>query len=161
MRRSLPVTFILVTISQLVSAGDTELPELKRTPLELYATAAEAYSKWKADPDKIKIIDVRSPEEFREVGFPTMAIKAPLSSSEEAFVTQVRQHAGPEETIFVICRSGHRSAAAVRMLARAGYRHAYTITDGFEGDKNQDRSSPDFGKRTVNGWKNSGLPWTK
>ncbi|KKK55851.1 hypothetical protein LCGC14_3070400, partial [marine sediment metagenome] len=38
---------------------------------------------------------------------------------------------------------------------------AYTVVDGFEGNRNTDRSSPDFGKRTVNGWKNAGLPWTK
>jgi rhodanese-related sulfurtransferase len=47
------------------------------------------------------------------------------------------------------------------MLARAGYDKAYTVVDGFEGDRESDPSSPDYGKRTVNGWKNAGLPWTQ
>jgi rhodanese-related sulfurtransferase len=50
---------------------------------------------------------------------------------------------------------------AVEMLAQAGFRNAYTVVDGFEGDRNTNPSSPNYGKRTVNGWKNAGLPWTK
>ena len=57
-----------------------------------------------------------------------------------------------------MCRSGKRSAKAADMLADAGYTKVYSVVDGYEGDKAKD--GPDKGKRTVNGWKNSGLPWT-
>ena len=40
------------------------------------------------------------------------------------------------------------------MLTDAGFTTVYSVIDGFEGDM-----SPQ-GRRTVNGWKNSGLPWT-
>jgi rhodanese-related sulfurtransferase len=138
---------------------ESSVPEAKRTSLGLYLTAATAYDVWKARPNEVKIIDVRTPEEFREIGFPEMAAKIPLSESAEEFVGKVRKVAGPDDKVLVICRSGNRSAAAVEMLAEAGYRRAYTVVDGFEGDRNSDPDSPDFGKRTVNGWKNAGLPW--
>lgn len=139
---------------------EATLPESKRTSLGLYITAEDAYSMWKADSDHVKIIDVRTPEEFREVGLPEMASKVPLSEADE-FVSAVGKIAEPDDTVLVICRSGNRSAAAVNMLAKAGYKKAYSVVDGFEGDKNSDESSPDFGKRTVNGWKNAGLPSIK
>lgn len=34
-----------------------------------------------------------------------------------------------------MCRSGGRSAAAVNLLAGAGFTNVYNITDGMEGDK--------------------------
>jgi rhodanese-related sulfurtransferase len=139
---------------------EAAVPKQKRTSLGLYITAEGAYEAWKQDP-AIKIIDVRTPEEFRTIGYPKMAAKVPLSQAADEFVGRVRKIAKPDETILVICRSGNRSVAAVEMLARAGFKKAYTVVDGFEGDRNRDESSPDYGKRTVNGWKNAGLPWTK
>jgi rhodanese-related sulfurtransferase len=65
--------------------------------------------------------------------------------------------AKPTDTVLVICRSGNRSAVAVEMLARAGFEKAYTVVDGFEGERNTNPSSPDYGQRTVNGWKNTVL----
>ena len=55
------------------------LPRGKQTALGLYATAKEAYEKWKAAPDTVMIIDVRTPEEFLFVGHPTMAWKIPVA----------------------------------------------------------------------------------
>jgi hypothetical protein len=55
------------------------LPKEKQTALGLYLTAKEAYAKWQAAPDKIKIIDVRTPEEYLFVGHPTMAWKIPVA----------------------------------------------------------------------------------
>ena len=49
-------------------AEDTQLPKGKQTTLGLYVTAAKAYEMWKAAPDKVKVIDVRTPEEYAFVG---------------------------------------------------------------------------------------------
>ena len=59
-----------------------------------------------------------------------------------------------------MCRSGGRSAIAVNLLAQAGFKHAYNITDGMEGDAVADPDSVFQGQRLVNGWKNAGCPWT-
>jgi rhodanese-related sulfurtransferase len=62
--------------------------------------------------------------------------------------------AGPDSLILLLCRAGERSARAADELTRLGYRNVYSIVDGFEGDIGAD------GTRSVNGWKNAGLPWT-
>jgi len=76
------------------------------------------------------------------------------------FVDRVRSIAKPEDTLLVMCRSGGRSAMAVNALAQAGFKNVYNITDGFEGDSVKDPGSVFNGQRMVDGWRNSGLPWT-
>ena len=157
------------------SKAATQPPKEKQTALGLYVTAKEAYEQWKAEPDKIKIIDVRTPEEYLFVGHPTMAWKIPLAAqfyewdAEKKqfpmkllpdFVSRVREVAKPDDTLMVMCRSGSRSSMAVNLLADAGFTHVYSITDGMEGDAVKDPNSVFMGQRLVNGWKNSGLPWT-
>ena len=151
------------------------LPKEKQTTLGLYVTAREAYEKWLAAPAVIRILDVRTPEEFIFIGHAAMAWNAPLARQtfqwdaakrhfpmkpNPEFVSQVMTIAGPDDTVLVMCRSGGRSAAAVNLLAKAGYKHVYNVTDGMEGDEVADSGSAFLGKRMRNGWKNSGLPWT-
>jgi rhodanese-related sulfurtransferase len=151
------------------------LPKGKQTVLGLYVTAKEAYEKWKAAPEKVTIIDVRTPEEYIFVGHPAMAWKIPVAVQiyewDAAkghfpmkllpdFVSRVSQVAKPDDTILVTCRSGGRSAIAVNLLAQAGFKHVYNITDGIEGDMVEDPASVFLGQRRRNGWKNSGCPWT-
>ena len=153
----------------------TELPKGKQTSLGLYLTASQAYGKWLAAPDKVKILDVRTLEEYLFVGHAPMAWNIPLMvqthewDAEKGhfamqpspdFLAQVKAVAGPDETILVMCRSGGRSARAADLLAEAGYKHVYSITDGMEGDSIDDLQSVFNGQRLRNGWKNSGLPWT-
>ena len=152
-----------------------DLPEAKQTSLALYVTAEEAYGIWEAAPATVKILDVRTPEEYIFVGHPEMAVDIPLAFqthrwSEEKgyfdvapnpeFVAQVKEWAKPTDEILVLCRSGGRSAMAVNILAEAGFKNAYNIIDGMEGDLVKDPDSLYVGKRMKNGWKNSGLPWT-
>jgi rhodanese-related sulfurtransferase len=59
--------------------------------------------------------------------------------------------------IIFICRSGSRSSKAATLATKLGYTQAYTVVDGFEGDRAKEGKNK--GHRVVNGWKNSGLPW--
>jgi len=151
------------------------IPEGKRTVPGLYVTAREAYEKWRADPEKIMILDVRTPEEFLFVGHPSMAWKIPVAQqvyewdAEKSqfpmkllpdFVSRVQSVLKLNDTIQVMCRSGGRSAMAVNLLAKAGFKHVFQILDGMEGDLVTDHDSVFFGQRLRNGWKNSGCPWT-
>jgi rhodanese-related sulfurtransferase len=138
-------------------------------------TAKEAHKMWLADKDNIKILDVRTPEEYVFIGHAPMAQnipfqlfnykmavrnKGPLMKTNPNFIAEVGQKFKPSDTILVICRSGNRSAAAVNAMAAAGFKIAYSVTDGFEGDRVKDPSSSFYGKRLKNGWRNSGVPWT-
>jgi rhodanese-related sulfurtransferase len=152
-----------------------ELPKGKQTSLGLYVTAKEAYDTWKTDPEKAKIIDVRTAEEYLFIGHPDMAWNIPVlfqiyewdlekqrfpMKLNPDFVARVKQIAASDDILLVTCRSGGRSAMAVNMLAEAGFKNVYNITDGVEGDLVTAPDSVFQGQRLFNGWKNSGLPWT-
>jgi rhodanese-related sulfurtransferase len=144
---------------QPTAAAEVHVPPGKQTSLGLYITAENAHRAMRKDAS-LKLVDVRTPEEFSQIGHAVGSWHVPLSQSASEFVGRFQQVASPDERVLVICRSGNRSAVAVDMLARAGYKNAYTVIDGFEGDRVSDSSSPDFGRRVVNGWKNAGLKWT-
>lgn len=167
--------WILVVFTAGAIAADPPSDEKKRTSLNKYVTALEAYEMWKADPQKVKIVDVRTPEEYVFVGHPAMAVNIPSElwtgewnaerkdfplASNPNFETQVKARFQPNDVLLIMCRSGHRSAKAIERLAAAGFTNAYNIVDGFEGDKIKDAESYYDGKRMKNGWKNSGAPWT-
>lgn len=174
----LSVTTCLVGMATALADGETvvtEIPKGKQTTLGLYVTAEEAWEKWNAAPDSVTVLDVRTLEEYIFVGHATMAWNIPvyfqthewdaergrfLMQPNPDFVSQVKQVASPEETILVMCRSGGRGARAVDMLAEAGFKNVYNITDGMEGDSIDDPGSVYQGQRLRNGWKNSGLPWS-
>jgi len=162
--------------AQVTATSESQaLPKSKQTTLGLYVTAREAYEKWKAAPQDVMVIDVRTPEEFIFVGHPTMAWLIPFAAQTHQwnaaqrmyameplpdFVSRVQKVAKPTSTLLVTCRSGGRGAMAVNALAKAGFTNVYNITDGVEGDEVKEPGSVFLGQRLVNGWKNSGAPWT-
>jgi rhodanese-related sulfurtransferase len=152
-----------------------QVPERKRTNLERYVTAQEAYEMWQTSPGKVHILDVRTPEEYVFVGHAEMARNIPLLFVKHEwnaetnqftvepnpdFISEVKRLFAPTDTLLVMCRSGDRSAMAVNTLAKAGFVNVYNIIDGMEGDMVDDPKSKHHGKRMKNGWKNSGSPWT-
>jgi len=159
-----------------MTESNANIPKEKQTVLGLYVTAKEAYEKWQAEPEKVMILDVRTPEEFLFVGHPAMAWKIPVAVQTYEwdagkgqfpmklipdFVSRVQAVAKPDDTILVMCRSGGRSAIAANLLAKAGFKHVHNIIDGMEGDANGDSASVAQGQQLKAGWKNSGCPWTK
>lgn len=168
-----PLLFALVPLFLIsfttTALADTALPKKKQTSLGLYITAQDAFDKWNTEQDAIKILDVRTPGEYVFVGHAGMATNIPFKLYKDKidaktmkpvmpinanFVDEVKKRFNETDTIMVMCRSGSRSAVAVNTLAKAGFKNVFNITDGFEGDKSKE------GKRIVNGWKNSGAPWT-
>jgi len=182
MHKRMLLQFAIIALAAVPSVGwsetaltDAQVPEGKRTRLGLYLTAAGAYDRWKAAPQHVKILDVRTPEEYMFVGHAEMAWNVPFAlqtyewntdmsrlsmKRNPDFVAEVEALIAPGDTLLVMCRSGGRSAAAVDALAEAGFKNVYSIVDGMEGDTVKDPDSPHHGKRMKNGWKNAGLPWT-
>ncbi|CAN7567505.1 rhodanese-related sulfurtransferase [Arthrobacter sp. PvP023] len=109
------------------------------------------------------LVDVRTEGEWAHIGIPdTKATDNdplfiqwtfPGGIPNPDFVDQLKQQA-PEDSgveLVFLCRSGVRSVAAAIAATRAGFT-AYNVLEGFEGEPDR------FGERTVNGWKNRGLP---
>ena len=157
------------------SIRSEDIPEGKRTSLELYVTSKQAYNMWLADSLHIKILDVRTLEEYIFVGHADMAVNINLATQsyewdEEKgmfaiepnpdFIDLVKSWAKRDDIILVMCRSGGRSAMAVNIMAQNGFINVYNIIDGMEGDLVKDKESVFYKKRMKNGWKNTGNPWT-
>jgi rhodanese-related sulfurtransferase len=176
--RILAASAVLTWLMALPAVQAKDAPPLvkeKQTTLGLYVTASEAYEKWKANPDKVKVLDVRTPDEYLFLGHAPMALNVPVAVQTfkwdaarkqfpmqplPDFVDRARKIVSPQDTLLVMCRSGGRSAIAVDLLAKAGFKNVYNITEGFEGDTVKDAGSVFDGQHMVNGWRNSGLPWT-
>jgi rhodanese-related sulfurtransferase len=109
------------------------------------------------------LVDVRTEGEWAHIGIPdTKATDNdplfiqwtfPGGIPNPDFITDLTQQA-PEDNsteLVFICRSGQRSISAAIAATRAGFT-SYNVLEGFEGDPDR------YGERTVNGWKNRGLP---
>ena len=156
-----------------------KVPDKKRSSLALYLSAPEAYEL--ATKEKVLFIDVRTRAEVNFLGMPTVADANipymeldPMYAWDEkkgvfkmdpnsGFVTEVEARLAEkgltrDSKVVLICRSGDRSAKAVDLLAKVGYKRVYSVVDGYEGDQAKD--GPNKGQRVVNGWRNSNLPWS-
>ncbi|WP_108882824.1 rhodanese-like domain-containing protein [Anderseniella sp. Alg231-50] len=108
------------------------------------------------------MIDVRTRAEWAFVGVPAVERMATISWQQfpsmqvnEEFVATVKEAGiGKDADIYLICRSGSRSAAAASLLTEAGFATCYNVAEGFEGDLDESRH-----RGKTNGWKARGLPW--
>lgn len=162
------------------AAPQAAAADLTKSQLGLYLTAKEAYQLLQNDPQAI-LVDVRDPVEIKFTGFAAGThIHVPYqltdihgwSDSAETWPMTVNPNFDQEllarlnalgvakdANIIIMCRSGAtRSAPAVDSLARYGYSKAWSVTDGFEGGT--EKTGPSKGVRKVDGWRNSGLPWS-
>ena len=126
-------------------------------------TPREAYERLSSESGAV-LIDVRTQAEWAFVGVPVVERLVrqswqvfPSMQVDENFVDKVRA-AGVKEgdAVFLICRSGGRSAAAANALTAAGFAHCFNVAQGFEGDRDA------AGHRgSLGGWKAAGLPWAQ
>ena len=105
------------------------------------------------------LIDVRTIPEFLYVGripntanvewqvFPDMNVN-------DKFCQAIEEHVNREQIALFICRSGVRSHHAAAIAAAAGWKQAYNILEGFEGDLDGNGH-----RNNINGWRFHGLPW--
>ena len=131
-------------------------------------TASVAW-RWLQSDTAIRLIDIRSTQEFLFVGHPLRATHIPYIDEPDwipnpCFTNQVRallpvvveMGVKREDPILLICRSGERSKAAGQVLLEGGVNNVFSVIDGFEGplDKHDHRSR-------ISGWRYEGLPWAQ
>jgi rhodanese-related sulfurtransferase len=126
-------------------------------------TPDEAYALLQSEP-AARLIDVRTNAERDWVGKVSVpetrhgAIQwtlYPGGAPNPAFLEQLEQQASRDEVLLFLCRSGVRSRHAAKLATENGYRNAYDILEGFEGDKDAEGH-----RKSVGGWCKAGLPWT-
>lgn len=120
-------------------------------------TPQEAYLLFSAHG--AKIIDVRSRFENQYIGripgTPLVPWKHwPSGETNADFLTELQARCETSDIILFLCRSGIRSHATAEVAAAAGFKLAFNILEGFEGDLDQHRQRGNIG-----GWRKAGLPW--
>ena len=128
----------------------------KQLPLHGLLTPREAWALHRAG--EIELIDTRTLAERDLIGYVPGSVHIewydyPAKARNAHFIDQLRARVEPDRPVAFICRSGVRSQHAAVLATSNGYRAAYNILEGFEGDKNPQ------GQRRVNGWQTAGLPW--
>jgi rhodanese-related sulfurtransferase len=120
-------------------------------------TPPEAWALQKAGA--AQLVDVRTAAEFEYVGrVPDTPLvewrKLGDPGANPAFLEQLAAVAKPETPVMFLCRSGARSHNAAMLATRAGYREAFNILEGFEGELDGERHRGQQG-----GWRHHKLPW--
>ena len=123
-------------------------------------TPAEAHELWRNAPGA-KLVDVRTRAEWDYVGRIPGAVEIeilayPGNRPNSAFMTELESKVDKAAPVLFICRSGGRSHNAAMLAQQAGYREAYNVLEGFEGDRDAQGH-----RNTIGGWRAAGLPWTQ
>jgi rhodanese-related sulfurtransferase len=108
-----------------------------------------------------RLVDVRTKPELLYVGkIPgSLAVEwqsYPGNRENPEFLAELAAAVPKDQPVMFLCRSGARSHAAAEAATRAGWREAYNVLEGFEGDKDADQH-----RSTVGGWRKAGLPWVQ
>lgn len=156
------------------------VPEPKRTKAARYLNAADvpAFIAAQGGAAKVLFLDVRTRAEAMYVGMASgVDALVPFVEHQELmldwdtkrniypleplqdFVPEVTRRLqakglGKDAVVVLMCRSGDRSSRGADRLALDGFTQVWSVVDGFEGDMGKDS------RRSVNGWKNAGLPWS-
>ncbi len=147
----------------------------------LYLTPFEAYNMKIQQDDEVLLVDVRPRPELKYVGassvidanIPSRFLRTDFAWSDrsQTFRTSNNDHfiadmekllqvknADKTTPIILMCTSGSRVPSLAKKLKAAGFTTVYSMYQGFEGVKHKEGVSQ--GWRTVDGWKNAGLPWS-
>ena len=108
-----------------------------------------------------RLVDVRTKPELLYVGKVPGSLAVewqtyPGNRENPEFLAELAAAVPKDQPVMFICRSGARSHAAADAATRAGWREAYNVLEGFEGDKDADQH-----RNTVGGWRKAGLPWVQ
>lgn len=120
-------------------------------------TPAEAFEL--ATGGSARIIDVRTPEERKFVGYIRDSVAVPWATGTSftrnpRFLRELEGKVRRDEVLLFICRSGSRSALAAEAAARAGFARAFNVSEGFEGELDGQHH-----RGATDGWRVRGLPW--
>ncbi|MFZ5790249.1 MAG: rhodanese-like domain-containing protein [Pseudomonadota bacterium] len=130
-------------------------------------TPSEAWKMLSQDKSA-RLVDVRTRPEWSFVGVPDLSRLGkqtlflswqgyPAMQISPDFVAELAKAVPDRQTpLFFLCRSGARSKAAAMAVTAAGYARCYNVSEGFEGNLDDERHRGKTG-----GWKAAGLPWVQ
>lgn len=136
---------------------------------ELAAASGSSYAgsvlpelAWKLfEAGQALLVDVRTPEELSYVGrVPGATHLAWATGTAQVrnprFLRELESKLPKDAVVMFLCRSGKRSAAAAEAATKAGYRNAFNVLEGFEGEIDDRKHRGGLG-----GWRHRDLPWVQ
>jgi rhodanese-related sulfurtransferase len=120
------ITSRVVTIAFLLAAAITAHAEPDISAPQAFERAKEG---------KLLIIDVRTPEEWRETGVIPAARRVDFYRGPQVMLKSVLEMVGGDKNapIAVVCHSGSRSSEAQRFLQAQGFTKVYNLKEGMAG----------------------------
>lgn len=108
--------------------------------------APEAYEA--ARTGKVRLIDIRTPQEWRQTGVAPGAGRVDMYRGAEHLLRGVLKEAKGDRDapIAIICRTGNRTTQAQKFLQQQGFTHVFNVKEGMAGSA----AGP--------GWLRRGLP---
>ncbi len=109
-------------------------------------TAPEAFEA--AQSGKVRLIDIRTPQEWRQTGVAPGAGRVDMYRGAEHLLRGVLQEAKGDRNapIALICRTGNRTTQAQKFLQQQGFTQVFNVKEGMAGSA----AGP--------GWTRRGLP---
>lgn len=97
---------------------------------------------------KLVLIDIRTPDEWRETGLPVSAHAITMHQDQQTFLRELAAATGGSKSaaIALICAVGNRSANLQAWMRNAGFSNVTDVAEGM------------IGGRRGAGWVRSGLP---
>lgn len=134
-----------------------------------------------AQPGDVLFVNVREPVEIMFTGFtdmvdvnipfllvdpsrmhpekPVLALERNPDFADDVLAALKDHGLDKSAPVILMCRSGGtRGAPSAAALEGLGLEQVYVVVDGFEGATAS--GNPNGPRRVVDGWKNSGLPWS-
>ena len=132
----------------------------KGLPYEGALLPTEAHALLQLQPGA-RLVDVRSRAELDFVGRVPGSVEIEWKSypgmlPNVSFMEQLKQQVPQDTLVMFLCRSGGRSHETAAVATQAGYRDAYNVLEGFEGDRDANGQ-----RNTLGGWRANGLPWVQ
>lgn len=126
-----------------------------------FAGSVTPTAAWALVQSGIALVDVRSAEERKFVGLVPGSVHVPWATGtaltrNPRFVRELEAKVRKDQPVLLLCRSGHRSAAAAEAATKAGFAAVFNVAEGFEGDLDAAQR-----RGGTNGWRLRGLPWTQ
>jgi rhodanese-related sulfurtransferase len=107
------------------------------------------------------LVDVRSAEERKFVGYVPESLHVAWATGTSLtrnprFLRELEAKVAKDAVVLLLCRSGKRSALAAEAATRIGFTNVFNVTEGFEGELDEQQRRGGRG-----GWRLRGLKWVQ
>jgi rhodanese-related sulfurtransferase len=147
--QSILIAFTLLFVFAAATSSPTlHAQQAQGAPAALKPLIPVAEAHARARSGEIVLVDIRTPEEWKETGVPESAHAITMHQDPRAFTQKILAAMGGDRTrpVALICRTGNGSSNLLAQMRRAGFTNVADVGEGMGGSRH--------GK----GWLKSGLP---